>query len=256
MAAESVSSRVFRLLDAFSATRPALSLSELSTVTGLPLSTTHRLVAELTTWGGLTRGADGRYRIGLRLLEIGSLSPGSLGLRERAMPFLEDLYSATRQNVQLAVRDELDAVYVERISARGAVNIVTRVGSRMPLHATGVGLILLAHADTDVLERVFANPLERFTEMTIGTTTRLREVLAAARRDGYVISDRQIEMITQSIAAPVRDTSNAVIAALSIVVPIETDAHTLVPAVRAAGHGISRAMGWRPPAAASRNHLR
>src|ERR1041384_6698102 len=99
---ESVASRVFRLLDAFSAARPALSLSELSAVTGLPLSTTHRLVAELTTWGGLTRGSDGRYRIGLRLLEIGSLSPGSLSLRERAMPFLEDLYSATRQNVQLA----------------------------------------------------------------------------------------------------------------------------------------------------------
>jgi DNA-binding IclR family transcriptional regulator len=244
---ESVASRVFRLLDVFSESRPALSLSELSTAAGLPLSTTHRLVAELTAWGGLTRGTDGRYRVGLRLLEIGSLSPGSLSLRERAMPFLEDLYWATRQNVQLAVRDELDAVYVERISARGAVNIVTRVGSRMPLHATGVGLVLLAHADADVRDRVFAAPLERFTEMTISNTTRLREVLASARRDGYVVSDRQIEMITQSIAAPIRDSTNTVIAALSIVVPVETDAHTLVPAVRAAGHGISRAMGWRPP---------
>jgi DNA-binding IclR family transcriptional regulator len=245
---ESVASRVFRLLDAFSEAKPALTLSELSAAAGLPLSTTHRLVAELTTWGGLTRGTDGRYRIGLRLLEIGSLSPGSLSLRERAMPFLEDLYSATRQNVQLAVRDDLDAVYVERISARGAVNILTRVGSRMPLHATGVGLILLAHADADVRDRVFDAPLERFTEMTISNTTKLREVLAAARRDGYVVSDRQIEMITQSIAAPIRDSTNTVIAALSIVVPIETDSHTLVPAVRAAGHGISRAMGWRPPA--------
>ncbi|MET0135280.1 MAG: IclR family transcriptional regulator [Kibdelosporangium sp.] len=246
MTSESVASRVFRVLDAFSETRPALTLSELSASTGLPLSTTHRLVAELTTWGGLARGTDGRYRVGLRLLEIGSLSPGSLSLRERAMPFLEDLYSATRQNVQLAVRDELEAVYVERISARGAVNIVTRVGSRMPLHATGVGLILLAHADNDVRERVFANPLERFTELTISSTKQLREVLAATRRDGYVVSDRQIEMITQSIAAPIRDGGNTVIAALSIVVPIETDAYTLVPAVRAAGHGISRAMGWRP----------
>ncbi|MBP2324276.1 DNA-binding IclR family transcriptional regulator [Kibdelosporangium banguiense] len=245
---ESVASRVFRVLDAFSETRPALSLSELSATTGLPLSTTHRLVAELTAWGGLTRGSDGRYRIGLRLLEIGSLSPGTLSLRERAMPFLEDLYSATRQNVQLAVRDELEAVYVERISARGAVNVVTRVGSRMPLHATGVGLILLAHADDGVRDRIFGAPLERFTEMTISGTTRLREVLAAARRDGYVISDRQIEMITQSIAAPIRDATDTVIAALSIVVPVETNAHTLVPAVRAAGHGISRAMGWRPPA--------
>jgi len=239
-------------LDAFTETRPALSLSELSAAAELPLSTTHRLVAELTTWGGLTRGADGRYRVGLRLLEIGSLSPGSLGLRERAMPFLEDLYEATRQNVQLAVRDDLEVVYVERISARGAVNVLTRVGSRMPLHATGVGLILLAHADVDVRERVFAAPMERFTEMTISTTTRLREALATARRDGYVISDRQLEMITKSIAAPVRDATNTVIAALSIVVPVETDSRTLIPAVRAAGHGISRAMGWRPAKSARR----
>jgi DNA-binding IclR family transcriptional regulator len=246
MTAQSVASRVFRLLDAFTENRPALTLSELSAAAHLPLSTTHRLVAELTSWGGLTRGADGRYRIGLRLLEIGSLSPGSLSLRERAMPFLEDLYEATRQNVQLAVRDDLEVVYIERISARGAVNILTRAGSRMPLHATGVGLILLAHADPDVRERVFATPLERFTEMTISTTTRLREALAAARRDGYVVSDRQLEMITKSIAAPIRDANNAVIAAMSVVVPVETDSRTLIPAVRAAGHGISRAMGWRP----------
>jgi DNA-binding IclR family transcriptional regulator len=246
MTPKSVAGRVFRLLDAFTEARPALSLSELSTAAELPLSTTHRLVAELTRWGGLTRGVDGRYRVGLRLLEIGSLSPGSLGLRERAMPFLEDLYEATRQNVQLAVRDDLEVVYVERISARGAVNVLTRVGSRMPLHATGVGLILLAHADADVRERVFAAPMERFTEMTISTTTRLREALATTRRDGYVISDRQLEMITKSIAAPIRDATNSVIAALSIVVPVETDSRTLIPAVRAAGHGISRAMGWRP----------
>jgi DNA-binding IclR family transcriptional regulator len=246
MTTKSVAGRVFRLLDAFSATKPALTLSELSAAAELPLSTTHRLVGELTTWGGLTRGTDGRYRVGLRLLEIGSLSPGSLSLRERAMPFLEDLYEATRQNVQLAVRDELEAVFVERISARGAVNILTRVGSRMPLHAVGVGLILLAHADTDIRDRVFAAPLERYTEKTISTTSQLREVLAGARRDGYVVSDRQLEMITKSIAAPIRDASNSVIAAMSIVVPVETDSRTLIPAVRAAGHGISRAMGWRP----------
>jgi DNA-binding IclR family transcriptional regulator len=246
MTTKSVASRVFRLLDAFSASKAALTLSELSAATGLPLSTTHRLVGELTTWGGLTRGADGRYRVGLRLLEIGSLSPGSLSLRERAMPFLEDLYEATRQNVQLAVRDDLEAVFVERISARGAVNILTRVGSRMPLHAVGVGLILLAHAGADVRDRVFAGHLERYTEKTISTAGQLREVLAGVRRDGYVVSDRQLEMITKSIAAPVRDASNSVIAGLSVVVPIETDSRTLIPAVRAAGQGISRAMGWRP----------
>jgi DNA-binding IclR family transcriptional regulator len=239
-----VATRLFRLLDAFSMERPELTLSEISRASGLPLSTTHRLVAELTRWGALRRGSNGLYHIGLRLWQLGSLSPGTLRLREQAMPFMEDLHGVTQHNVQLAVLDGTEAVSIERLSARGAVNMVTRTASMLPLHASGAGLMLLAHADADVQEKVLAGPLRRYTERTVTAPARLREVLADARRDGYVISVQQIEMISQSLAAPVRGADNSVIAALSVVVPVEgVDLRALVPAVRASALGISRTLG-------------
>ncbi|MFC6093332.1 IclR family transcriptional regulator [Saccharothrix lopnurensis] len=241
---KSVLERAFALLAVFTADRSAMTLSELSRRSGLPLSTTHRLVAALVELRALTRDARGRYSVGLRLLELGALSPSSLDLRDRALPFLEDLYEVTRHNVQLAVRDGLDVVYVERISARDAVNVVTRVGSRMPLHCTGVGLVLLAAAPARVQEEVLAGPLRRFTPRTVVRPRDLRAALARVRRDGYAISDRQIEMITCSVAAPVRDASGEVVAAVSVVVPASTSRDTVVPAVRACGLTISRVLGW------------
>ena len=87
----SVTGRVLAILSAFNADSDAMSLSGIARAASLPLSTAHRLVGELAEWGALERAEDGRYRIGLRLWEVGALAPRSLGLRERAMPFLEDL---------------------------------------------------------------------------------------------------------------------------------------------------------------------
>ncbi|MFD1149561.1 IclR family transcriptional regulator [Saccharothrix hoggarensis] len=241
---KSLLERAFSLLAAFTVDRPALTLSELSRHSGLPLNTTHRLVASLAGLRALDRTADGRYAVGLRLLELGALSPGSLDLRDRAVPFLEDLYEVTRHNVQPAVRDGTDVVYVERISARDAVNVVTRVGSRMPLPCTGVGLVLLAAAPVAVQEAVLSAPLKRFTPMTITSAGALREALARVRRDGHAISDRQLEMITYSVAAPVRGPEGDVVAAVSVVVPTGTRTDSVVPAVRTCGLAISRALGW------------
>jgi DNA-binding IclR family transcriptional regulator len=98
-----VPGKLLGVLDAFSHERNASRLSELARRTGLPLSTAHRLVGELVRWGRLERGEDGRYRVGLRLVEIAALCPRGIGLRDVALPFIEDLYEATHQNVQLAV---------------------------------------------------------------------------------------------------------------------------------------------------------
>lgn len=240
----SVAGRVLDLLDAFTSERPELRLSELSRRTGIPLSTTHRLVAELERRGALERDAEGRYRVGLWVWEIASLSPHGMGLRESAMPFLEDLYEATHQHVQLAVLDVPEIVYLERISGRGAVNVLSRVGGRLPAHATGVGLVLLAHAPAEVQEEVLAGSLKRYTDKTIASQGQLRRVLADVRRDGYAISDGQIELPALSVAAPVQGPGDVVVAAISVVVPSTgTDPRILVPAVRAAARGISRTLG-------------
>lgn len=235
------------LLDAFTPASPALSLSELARRARLPLPTAHRRVAELVEWGALERGEDGRYRIGLRLWEVGSLAPRGLGLREVAMPTMEDLYETTHENVQLAVRQGLELVFVERIAGRHAVPVLTRVGGRFALHATGVGLVLLAYAPADVQEQVLAAPLERYTELTITDPRRLRRVLAAVRHDGYAVSDRQVTMDSYSVAAPIRAPDGGVVAAISLVVAWNrADRVALAPLVLTAGRGISRALAPPP----------
>lgn len=239
-----MANRLLDVLAAFSAERPTLSLSELSRATGFALTTTHRLIGTLAAWGAVERGADGRYRIGLRLWEVGALAPRSARLRQSAMPFLEDLYEVTHQNVQLAVRDGHEVVYIEWIAGREAVHVVTRVGGRLPLHVTGVGLVLLAHASAEFQEEVLRSSLRVYTEKTISNADQLRRALATVRREGAAISDGQIEIPALSVAAPVYDASDEVIAALSVVVPArDVNPQTLVPAVRAAGRGISRSLG-------------
>ena len=242
-AGPSVTSRVFDLLDAFDAEHQTMTLSELSRRSAIPLSTTHRLVGELTRRGMLERDSSGRFHIGLKLWEIGSLTTATHSLRETALPYLEDLYEATHENVQLAVLDGHDAVYVERLSGRGSVHVVTRSGSRLPVHATGVGLVLLAFAPHEVREQILAGRLHRYTKHTITDRQRLRRVLADVRVQGFVISDRQIELISISIAAPIRDGSGEVIAALSVVVPARAaEPRYFVSAVMAAAAGVSRSM--------------
>lgn len=237
-----VASRVLDVLAAFDGTD--LTLTDVARRAHLPLTTAHRIVGELTARGALERADDGRYRVGLRLWEVGALAPRGLGLRERAMPFLEDLYEVTRQNVQLAVLDGRDAVYVERLSGRGAVNVITRVGGRLPLHATGVGLVLLAFAEPTLQEQVLAAPLRKYTVKTVCRPDELRRTLAEVRRAGVAISDGQIELIALSVAAPVRGPRGDVVAALSVVVPADGgEVRLYVPVVRAAARGISRALG-------------
>lgn len=240
----SVSSRLLAVLRTFTHRTPLQTLSEISRRADLPLTTTHRLVRELLDGGALEREPDGRYRIGLWLWELAALAPRGLGLREIAMPFLEDVFEATRQHAQLAVLDGGEAVFLERISGRGAVHVFTRVGGRLPLHATGVGLVLLAHADRELQETVIAGPLKGFTRHTVIEGEQLRRKLADIRRDGYVISDRAIEEISLSVGAPVFGADDTVVAALSTVVPAGSqDPLTLVPLVKAAARGISRALG-------------
>src|SRR4051794_41676764 len=180
----SAAGRMLAVLEAFGPQHSSLTLSEISRRSGLSLTTTHRLVGELRDWGALERAPDGRFGIGLRLLELGALAPHGLQLRELALPYLDDLHHATRANVLLAVRDGTDVVYVEALRARGAIRLLSRLGGRWPLHATGTGRVLLAFAPPEVQEEVLGSPLHAFTADTVIDPARLRRILAAVRRTG------------------------------------------------------------------------
>ncbi len=221
-----------------------MRLAHLATAAGLPLTTTHRIVADLLECGALERAPDGTLTVGLRLWEIGALAPRGHVLRDVALPFLEDLYVATRENVQLAVREGLESVFLERLTGRDAVTVMTRVGSRFPLPSTGVGRALLAHASAEVQAEALSRPVRRWTDRTETDPERLRAVLADVRRTGVAVSDREVTADAVSVAAPVRGPGGDVVAAVSVVVRHgAASTAALAPAVRTAALGISRALG-------------
>nr|WP_307849563.1 IclR family transcriptional regulator [Qaidamihabitans albus] len=251
--------RVLAVLSAFAATSGAsLSLTDISRRAGLSLTTTHRLVGELTEWGALERH-DRQYRIGIRVLELAASSTRGLELREIAMPYLMDLHAATKENVHLAVRAGLEIVYVERLHAPGGVEILSRIGGRWPLHATGTGLVLLAHAGYDVQEQVLSGPLQRFTSKTICDSRTLRQALAEVKRTRVAVTDGQITPGAVAIASPVHGADGEVVSAVGVVVPSNGFAprgterppaggwkqQTIVPAVVTTARRISRALGAR-----------
>lgn len=240
----SVVGRALCVLEAFSAQEPVLTLTDIFRRTELPLTTVHRLVKELTALGVLEREAGGGYRIGLRLWEIAALAPRGLGLRELALPHMSDLGHMTRENVQLAVREDLSVVYVERLAGRSSVRVLTRVGGRFALPPTGVGRVLLAHAPAEVQERALAQPMARFTEHTVCDPAALRRILAEVRHSGVAVCRRQVTPDSLSVAAPVRGPGGEVVAAVSVVADADkAEAGPLVPLVQMAARGISRALG-------------
>ncbi|MFI6816042.1 IclR family transcriptional regulator [Nonomuraea sp. NPDC050328] len=245
---EPVLDRAFRLLGAFDAAERSLSLAALSTRAGLPKSSALRLARKLVELGALERTERGEFVVGLRLLELASLAPRGHGLRAVALPYMEDLHHATRQHVLLAVRDEREAVLVERLSARLAGRVMYRVGGRLPLHATGVGLVLLAHAPAEVQQRILQEELLLEPEQILLSAADLRVRLAAIRREGIAIVSRPHPEPMTAVAAPIYTARGKVGAALAVVAPSHsTDSTAVRPAVIAVARAISRAAsGPRP----------
>ena len=238
--------RAFALLAAFDAAHRSLSLGELSRRSGIPTSSTLRLAGRLQAWGALERGTDGRFTVGLRLWEVASLAPRGQGLKQVALPFMGDLEEVTRQHVLLAVREGDDALLVERLSAHGAMSVLYRVGGRLPLHSTGVGLVLLAYAEPEFQEEMLARPLVHVPEQVAVSPAALRRTLSEVRREGLATIRRKAPEPLVTVAAPVFGADDKVAAALSVIVPQENaEPRLLGPAVRTAARSISRGLGAR-----------
>ncbi|WP_129668197.1 IclR family transcriptional regulator [Phytoactinopolyspora endophytica] len=236
--------RVLAVLEVFDQDHLLLTLSEISRRAGLSLSTAHRLVGELRQWGALERTADGRYSIGMRILELGSLEPQGLHLRDVALPYLGDLHAATGADVNLSVRDGTDVVYVESLRARNGAPVLTRLGGRWPLHATGTGQVLLAHAPPEFQEEILAGPLKRYTSKTVTDPAQLRRSLAEVRRTGFAVLEESITADAVAIAAPVRGPRDRLIAALGVTIRRGTAApQSLLPALSTTARAVSRVLG-------------
>ncbi|WP_072801583.1 IclR family transcriptional regulator [Rhodococcoides yunnanense] len=237
---QSVSSRLLAVLAVFDESHRSMTLTDIARRAGLAVPTAHRLVAELSAWGALVRAGTGEYVVGRRLWELGMLAPDQSDLREVASPFLHDLYGATLATVHLAIRDGDQVLYLDRLAGHASVPVVSRVGSRLPLHATGVGKVLLAFAPADVRDRVFGS-LTRVTPYTITHAGKLGSELRRVHREGFAQTVEEMSLGACSVAVPVRSTTGTVIAALGIVVPsLGRDRARLGAALHVASQGIGR----------------
>jgi DNA-binding IclR family transcriptional regulator len=197
----SVLSRAMAVLNAFDAAHRDLSATEIAHRAAMPLSTTHRLVAELVVHGLLERHDD-RYGLGHRVWSLGLLAPVQTDLRDVAAPFLNDVHVTTRAIVHLVVRDDTSALFVDRVSGHGSLPVISKAGTSLPLHATGAGKVLLAHAPPAVQERVFAD-LRRITPYTVTHVGRLRHQLRQVREQGYATTSEEMVLGMSATAVPV-----------------------------------------------------
>lgn len=234
--------RALSILESFSEERPEQTLAQIVATTGLPYATAHRYLAELVKWGGIARTTRGSYSVGIRLWQLGALAPQERQLRDVALPFLEDLVEATHEVVHLVVMDRGRALYVERLGRSGG-SVSSKVGHRLPLHATGPGKVLLAFAPAHVRDEIIAEGLPAFASATITDPDRLRRVLAEIRSTGFAISRNEMTDGNASAAAPVFARSGAAVAAISVVVPsIHQNLSGLAHGVRVAAAGINRTL--------------
>jgi DNA-binding IclR family transcriptional regulator len=223
-----------------------LTLAELTRRSNLPHATARRICRELVAAGWLEQTGRGSFVVGLKVWETGSLAPRSLPLREAAMPFMSVLNESLRQHVQLAVREAEEAVVIERLSAKDAVDVISHVAGRLPLHSTGVGKVLLAFAPQALIASILEGPLPSETPETITDPRILAQELGQVRAHGFAMVRGETSIGADSVAARITAPDGSVIAALSVLVPSGTvSLPSLAPAVVAAARGISESLRQR-----------
>ncbi len=231
--------------------RGELGVRELSSELGLAKTTIHRLLTSLVSVGYLEQNPDTRrYRLSIRLFELGSRVLGRYGLRDEAREFLVDLHQRTGDTILLAVRDGASVIYIDRVGSVHQGHAESRVGTRFPLHATASGKALLAWLPTEERWEILGHqPLDKLTERTVTQCQEMEEHLARARRTGFALVDGERIPGVRALSAPVRDHSGAVLASLTVVTATELLPDSRIPEVGLmlldAAWNLSRRLGYQ-----------
>jgi DNA-binding IclR family transcriptional regulator len=238
------------VLNLFSFKQPEWGVSEAARTLAIPKSTTCEIMASLATQGLLYRTDEGRYRLGWRLFHLSQVLLDNTDFCIEARQVMRELVERWGETSHLAVLNEAQVLYVEKLQGTPAVQILlSRVGARLPAHCCGVGKVLLAHRPwhevTTLLEEQNLKP---FTLHTITSLDRLAEELEQARRQGYAYDHEEVAAGLCCVAAPIHDLTGHVLAAMSISVPAyrfypKQDTYTTV--ILKATERISEALGYR-----------
>jgi DNA-binding IclR family transcriptional regulator len=240
-----------RLTKAFSEHEYEMGISALAGRLGLAKSTVHRLATTLVEYDILEQNREsGKYRLGLALFELGTLVRRKMDAVSESRQQMSALLEMTGETVQLAVLDHQSVLYIRILESRQQVRMSSTVGSRAPAHCTAVGKALLAFQPPEQVKQIIDNGLRRFTANTITEPERLQEELVSIRAKGVAIDDEESEMGLRCVAAPIRDHTGLVSAAISVSAPVQRmtkkNLQTMVPTVVAAADAISRRLGYLP----------
>lgn len=212
--------RSLDILECLGPRDPELSLGEIARRARLPKSTTHRFLTTLVGRGYVTQAGPGRYRLGLRLWELGCVAVAQLGLRETARPTLEWLARESQETVHLAVLDGDEIVYIDKIDSTQPVQAYSRIGGRMPAVCVATGKAMLACQPPDVVAGLLRGGLRRHTPRTITDPDRFRKALARVPRDGYAVNLGEYRLDVGGVAAPIVDHAGRVVGALGVTAPV------------------------------------
>jgi DNA-binding IclR family transcriptional regulator len=227
--ASTVVGRLEAILASFDGCDHSLGLSEISHRVGLPKSTVHRLANQLCAVGWLERNSGG-YRVGLRLLELGSVALQRTGLREAAFKHLHSLAQRTGMVAHLGILDQGEVVYLDRVSAI-RVSLPTRVGGREPAYCTALGKVMLAFEDP-ARQASALSRMRRRTEFTVVEPRAIQASLDSAKQTGIAFDREEAYKGLGCVASPIRS-GDRVIGAISVTGPIaRIRAHSLVHEVR------------------------
>jgi DNA-binding IclR family transcriptional regulator len=242
------------LLDCFSTVDRSLTVSELAERSGLPTSTAHRLAQSLREIGLLDQDRNRReYRLGIRLFELGNTVLLNMDILDEARAFVQMLTELSEETVHLCVFDGGRMAYIDRVAGgRSGPNNSTVVMETSPCHCTGVGKATLAWQSNTVIDRIARLGLAAYTGNTITDPALLARELERIRAQGYALDLAEMELGLHCVAAPIRNVTGKVIAAISVSGPArrlsQSRLHELAPEVVRHANLISARLGWRPPA--------
>jgi DNA-binding IclR family transcriptional regulator len=239
-----------RLLKAFSEDEVEIGISTLSKRLGIAKSTVHRLAVTLVSEGLLEQDPEtGKYRLGLSLFRLGALVRRRMTISGEARPFLFQLRAKTDETVHLAILDGNEIMYVYDLESSQAIRMRSDLGGRKPAYCTAEGQAILAFSEPAVVEHVIAKGLAPRTPQTITTPDGLRRALEAVRQRGCAIEDEESELGMRCIAAPIRDDTGEVIAAVGLAGPVtrlsKKIAVSFSPHVIETAEAISTRLGYR-----------
>ncbi|MES2756044.1 MAG: IclR family transcriptional regulator C-terminal domain-containing protein [Pseudomonadota bacterium] len=208
--------RGLAVLRAFSDSRRALTIAQISQKTGIPRAAVRRCLHTLKQLG-YAEAEMHNFSLRPKVLTLGYSYLSSTPLAVSSQPYLNNISRALNESCSLAVLDEREVLYIARSATSRVMSVALNAGSRLPAYCTSLGRVMLAYMEAEELDAYFAaTKLRPMTERTVVSQKRLREILAGVRRQGYAINDEELELGLRSIAVPVRGASGKVLAALNV----------------------------------------